>query len=286
VPATPPRTKRVVAVVLLGLAIVTLALLVLIHARRPGATVLMYHAVVGDGDSAGGAPAIARALFERQMRFVATHGYETVFVKELVARYEVGAPIPSRWIALTFDGGYSDFHTNAYPVLRRHGLKATLFVIVSDVGAEGGLSWDQLRELKASGLVEVGSHSWDHVADDCLSEEDARREKARSKSVLETNLGIPVVTYAYPYGAFSERARRLLREVGYRGAAGTVYRWGEFADDDVFNLRRVYVSPTARLPLMFRFMLSGYYVPTRSLILRVLNIRTPREIGCARTSDR
>jgi len=192
--------------------------------------------------------------------------------------------VPSRWLALTFDGGYPDFYTNVYPVLRRLGLKATLFVIVADVGVDGGLSWDQLRELSASGLVEIGSHSWDHAADECLSLGEARQEKARSKAELERNLGVEVLSYAYPYGAFSERARRLLRETGYRGAVGTVYRWGEFDDDDAFNVRRVYVSDSSRLPLMFRFMLSGYYVPTRSLILKILNIRTPRDIGCPRPS--
>jgi peptidoglycan/xylan/chitin deacetylase (PgdA/CDA1 family) len=165
-------------------------------------------------------------------------------------------------------------------VLRQQRLKATLFVIVADVGVEGGLTWDHLRELSASGLVEIGSHSWDHIADECLSLAEAREEKARSKAVLEANLGFKVVSYAYPYGAFSPRAKRLLQEEGYRGSVGTVYRWGEFEHDDVFNVRRVYVSGYSRLPLMFRFMLSGYYVPTRSLILRVLNIKTPRNIGC------
>ena len=274
-----------VAVVLLLLAIVTVGLFVLIRSRRPDATVLMYHAVVED-DASAPEPSIGRTLFGGQLEFLATRGYQTVFVKDIVARYEARATVPSRWVALTFDGGYPGFYTHVYPVLRRYGLKATLFVIVSDIGAAGGLSWDQLREVKASGLVDIGSHSWDHVADPCLSPEDARREKAESKSVLETNLGSPIVTYAYPYGAFSERARRLLREAGYRGAAGTAYRWGEFEDDDVFNLRRVYVSRSSRFPLMFRFMLSGYYVPTRSLILRALNIQTPREIGCARTRGR
>ncbi len=98
--------------------------------------------------------------------------------------------------------------------------------------------------------------------------------------MLEAHLGIEIVSYAYPYGAFSERAKRLLQQEGYRGAVGTVYRWGEVEDDDAFNVRRVYVSEYSRFPPMFRFMLSGYYVPTRALILRVLNVKTPRNIGC------
>jgi peptidoglycan/xylan/chitin deacetylase (PgdA/CDA1 family) len=279
-PASPRRGSRILVTTALGFVIAAVVVAAVIHSGKPRATVLMYHAVVEDGDTAAGGPAIGRTLFERQMDFVATHGYETVFVKDVVARYEANSPVPSQWLVLTFDGGYPDFYTNVYPVLRRHRLKATLFVIAADVGVEGGLRWDQLREVSASGLVEIGSHSYDHVADECLSLVEAREEKARSKAVLEAHLGIEVVSYAYPYGAFSTRAKRLLQEEGYRGAVGTVYRWGELGHDDVFNVRRVYVSGYSRFPLMFRFMLSGYYVPTRSLILRVLNIKTPRNIGC------
>jgi peptidoglycan/xylan/chitin deacetylase (PgdA/CDA1 family) len=278
-------TRRVAAGLALGVAMAAMGAFALVHGRRPAATVLLYHSVT---DQATWEPSIPRALFERQMAFIASHGYETVFVRDVVARYETKTPVPSRWLALTFDGGYPDFYATVYPVLRHLALKATLYVIVADVGRPYALTWDQLREMSASGLVTIESHSWDHAADECLSPEEARREKALSKSVLEANLSAPVVTYAYPYGAFTARAKRLLQEEGYRGAVGTVYRRGEFddGDDDVFNLRRVYVSGVSRLPLMFRFMLSGYYVPARSLLLRVLDIRTPRDIGCPRTRVR
>jgi hypothetical protein len=66
--------------------------------------------------------------------------------------------------------------------------------------------------------------------------------------------------------------------LGYRGAVGTVDRRGEFKTHDVFNLRRVYVSHVSALLLMSRFMLAGYYVPTRGLILRALTIKVPRDV--------
>src|SRR6266852_8118136 len=241
-PATTSRARRIMVATALGFVIVAVVVAALIHSGKPRASVLMYHAVVEEGDGAAGVPSIGRTLFERQMDFIATRGYETVFVKDVVARYEANAPVPVHWLALTFDGEYPDFYTNVYPILRRHRLKATLFVIVADLGVEGGLGWDQLREVSASGLVEIGSHSYDHAADECLSLAEAREEKERSKVVLEANLGIKIVSYAYPYGAFSERAKRLLQQEGYRGAVGTVYRWGEVEDDDAFNVRRVYVS--------------------------------------------
>ena len=75
-----------------------------IHSANLPATVLMYHSVVDGAESASGAPSIGETLFARQMDFVATRGYETVFVRDVIGRYEAKAPVPSRWLALTFDG--------------------------------------------------------------------------------------------------------------------------------------------------------------------------------------
>jgi len=76
-PATPKRARRILAALALVFVIVALAAAALIHSGRPRATVLMYHAVVDDRST--GVPALGRALFERQMDFVATHRYRTAF---------------------------------------------------------------------------------------------------------------------------------------------------------------------------------------------------------------
>jgi peptidoglycan/xylan/chitin deacetylase (PgdA/CDA1 family) len=271
-----------IGLTLIGLVIVSAVFLTLIKPHRSPATLLMYHSVTDEDGSPE--PSVSRRLFRSQMAFLSAHGYETVFVRDVVSRYESARPVPSTWVALTFDGGYEDFARNVYPVLEQYGSKATLFVVVADVGTEGNVAWDQLRRMSRSGLVENGSHSAHHVADECLSPAQAWDEEARAKAALEANLGTPVVTYAYPFGAYSERAARMLQALGYRGAVGTVYRRNEFKTDDVFNLRRVYVSQASALPLMFRFMLSGYYVPTRALILRALNIRSRATSGATEAS--
>ena len=179
------------------------------------------------------------------MAFLSTHGYETVFVRDVVGRYESARPVPSTWVALTFDAGYEDFDRNVYPVLEQHRLKATLFVIVAGVGMEGGVTWDQLRQMRRSGLVEIGSHSYDHVADQCLSAAQAREDEAKAKAALEADLGAEITTYAYPYGAYSERAARMLQALGYRGAVGIVYRL-----ERVQGGRRLQPAPGLRLAVL------------------------------------
>lgn len=136
--------------------------------------------------------------------------------------------------------------------------------------------------MRESGLVEIGSHSVGHPALTCLPLAQAKNEIVISKAILEENLGSSVSTFSYPYGAVNEAVGDLVRQAGYAGAVGTVYRIGEFEPNDVYVLNRVYVSKISRFPFVFRFMISGYYVPMRAWALRLLNIKAPRFAGDCR----
>jgi peptidoglycan/xylan/chitin deacetylase (PgdA/CDA1 family) len=249
-----------------------------VEPHRPIAKILLYHSMT-DGSRHSG-PDIGVDLFKRQLEYLRRHGYETVFVKTIIRRHNDHLRVPSRWVALTFDGGYDDFYTRVYPLLKEYRFRATVFRVVSSIGAEGNLTWDQLLEMEGSGLVEIGSHSMEHLPATCISAEEAEKETALSKVLLDAKLKNPVVSYAYPYGAVDARAEALVKKTGYEGAVGIVYRLGEFKLGDVYNLRRIYVGEYSRMPLMFRFMLSGYYVAARGLILRILSIKAPRDVDC------
>jgi len=248
--------------------------LIFIYPRQPLVKILLYHSI---SNGAGkDIPAISTGLFGRQMRYFAENGYKTVFLKDVVLMHKQGQKITRKLVVLTFDGGYSDFYQNAYPILKKYKLKAVLFVSTCCIGKDS-ISWEHLREMKNSGLIEIGSHSHNHLVPTCISLPEAFQEKVISKDILEKGLGERVVSYAYPYGAINRRVRELVQKSGYECAVGIVYRWGEFKIKDVYNLRRIYVSRVSELPFMFRFMLSGYYVPVRALMLRVFNIKSPRD---------
>lgn len=247
---------------------------IFIYPRQPLVKILLYHSISDGGGK--GIPAISPALFGRQMSYLAENGYKTVFLKDVVHMYKQGQNIARKLVVLTFDGGYSDFYRNAYPILKKYKFKAVLFVSTCCIGKDY-VSWEHLREMKNSGLIEIGSHSHNHLVPTCISLSEAFQEKVISKDILEKGLGERVVSYSYPYGAINQQVRALVERAGYECAAGIVYRWGEFKIKDVYNLRRIYVSRASELPFMFRFMLSGYYVPVRGLLLRVLNIKAPRD---------
>ena len=78
----------------------------------------------------------------------------------------------------------------------------------------------------------------------------------------------------------NDQAKELAEKAGYIGAVGLVYKIGEHKLGDVYNMRRIYVSETAKYPLIFRFMLSGYYVQARRVILTIMNIKVPRDVKC------
>jgi len=257
--------------------------LIFIYPCQPYAKILMYHSISDQKDQ--GVPTLSPSLFKSQLAYLAKHHYQTVFLNDIARRHKEGKKIPPHWVVLTFDDGYDDFYTNAYPLLKKHNFKATVFVLTDCIG-NGCLSWEQLRELKKSGLIEIGSHSCRHYAAPCIPPPAAREEKVMSKALLEKNLGGSVLTYAYPYGAVNQQVEDFAKEAGYTSAVGIAYRLGEFKLHDIYNLRRIYVTQASGYPFVFGFLISGYYVPTRELALRILNIKAPRDANdCSQWAD-
>ncbi len=118
--------------------------------------------------------------------------------------------LPGRAILLTFDDGYEDFFTHAYPLLREYGFSATVFLVADRVGQtnqwDAGygedlalMTWEQIRQLQAQG-IEFGSHSATHRPLTGLSLAEIVEEGARSRTILSQELGRPIGTIAYPHG--------------------------------------------------------------------------------------
>jgi len=258
------------------LVFVTAVFFIFIYPNRPLAKVFLYHSVTNQ--DVNDPPDIGVKLLERQLIYLLKHGYEAVFLSTVADKYNAEKKVPAHWVTLTFDGGNEDFYSNVYPLLKKYMIKATFFVVTSLIGGPF-VTWEQLKEMRASGLVEIGSHSQDHLAATCASLEEIKKDTIGSKAVLEERLGGKVLVYSYPFGAVNAQAESVAKEAGYIGAVGIAYRLWEFPLNDIYNMRRIYVSEQAKFPLMFRFMLTGYYVPVRELALRVFNIKTPREVA-------
>jgi peptidoglycan/xylan/chitin deacetylase (PgdA/CDA1 family)/GT2 family glycosyltransferase len=206
-----------------------------------GVPVLMYHAFAADREQ--GRYVLPRRSFARQMLLLRALRYRVLEVEQLAEALREGRRLPRRTVAITIDDGYADNFEVAYPILRRHGFTATLFLVSRRLGAradwssDGGptdgrtlLSLDQVRELHAGGLS-VGAHTRTHRPLPSLAAAEAVEEISGSRTDLEAAGVGPVATFAYPYGEFDERALDAARRAAFRGACTTYPRHARFGDD-------------------------------------------------------
>jgi len=136
--------------------------------------------------------------------------------------------LPEKAVVITVDDGFRSAYTVLFPLLKRYNAKATLFVYTEWIGkTSAALTWEQLREMAHSGLVEIASHTVTHTyprrLKRSLSDEQFKRriewEFVQSKRELEQKLGVKVEGLAYPGGHVDETLKALARKAGYQWAA-------------------------------------------------------------------
>ena len=176
--------------------------------------ILCYHrfsqgAGGGDGRPANaGKMVVSTANFAAQLDWLARSGYHVIPLAQLVGFMEGRQALPRRSVVITIDDGYESVQRLALPLLRKHGFPATVFVYTDFIGAADALSWTQLQDLLASGLIDVQVHSKTHRN---LIDRDAGDPDERYRQMLETETRVPrealerrlpvqVMHYAFPYG--------------------------------------------------------------------------------------
>lgn len=158
--------------------------------------VLLYHSIDEEaGENAG--LYVKTSEFERQMRYLYEHSYTPVRFAQTEAYKGIEKPV-----IITFDDGYENNYTNAYPILEKYGFTATVFLVSSTVGTPGHLTAAEISQMKP--LVEFGSHTVNHCRLAELGPLAVMRELVSSRSALEAVVGAPVRVLAYPYGSFSD----------------------------------------------------------------------------------
>lgn len=165
--------------------------------------------------------------FQRQMQFLAAEGYVSLHPGELLQALQHPGTLPPRPVLITFDDGYESLHEVAYPILRRFGFTATVFIPTGYIGQANSwevplawkrsrhLDWAQLDELAQAGFC-IGAHGREHRF--MTHTGDLRVELETPKRELEENLGVPVEYLAYPYGAWNDHTVEQTKKFGYRAA--------------------------------------------------------------------
>jgi peptidoglycan/xylan/chitin deacetylase (PgdA/CDA1 family) len=118
-------------------------------------------------------------------------------------------------LVITFDDGWANNYTDAFPILQQYGLNATLFVITGSVGQPRYVSWDQLSEMSRHD-ISIQSHGVSHKPLTAFGRDRIVHELEASKKTLEDRLGIPVEFLSLPHGAISTEVVQVAENVGYR----------------------------------------------------------------------
>ncbi len=268
------------------------ALLLLLLAPRAAAaaraelTVLSYHEIADEADALSPSYAVSPTNFLRQMDWLRNHGYRFVSVDDVLASRDGRRPLPEKAVLVTFDDAYRSIHLHAWPVLRMFRIPAVVNVIGSWLEAKDTIDfdgrprprgavidWKALREMVESGLVEVGSHSWDlhrgidgnpqgnqqpagttrrWLRDENRYEsEPAYRHRVqadleRNSDLVKRRVGRPPRVIAWPYGRYNAVTRDVALGLGMRVGL-TLEDGANTRETPLFALRRLLLERSMSL---------------------------------------
>jgi peptidoglycan/xylan/chitin deacetylase (PgdA/CDA1 family) len=181
------------------------------------------------------------------------HGYQSLTFADIKTLMEKGESVPSNAVVITFDDGYQNNYTEAFPLMREKGLRGVIFLVVQTIGWDNNwhdpatetripmLTWAQVEEMKKTGF-EFGSHTMTHANLENIEIQYAVVEIEKSRRVMGETLGNQPVSFAYPYGAGQDSAllREIVRQAGY--TFGISIHQGKAAlTNDLYCLKRIFV---------------------------------------------
>jgi len=252
--------KRVIIGFIFSVILVFILSAVIVFNKNYVPAILMYHSVSADANPENRL-AVSTKIFERQMRFLKEHHYNVVTLEVLAGLIKEKKKVPRNTVAITFDDGYKNNYTEAFPILKKYNLVANIFIIVNEVGRPQNdrLTWSQIQEMQNSGIFTIGSHALGPEPLINIKDEGIVKEQVfESKKALEEKLGRKINVFSYPEGKLNPKIRQMVIDAGYKAAVAT-NPGKKFPNDDVFALKRLRISANAGNLFVFWVESSGYY---------------------------
>lgn len=191
--------------------------------------------------------------FEEQMKLLHDWGYSSITTTMLIDAIIKGIELPPRPFLFTVDDGNIDNYTNLFPIMQKYGFTGILYIVGNYIGAEHYMNDEQILEMYNAGW-EVGSHSMNHFDLTKLDGEQLRFEIVGSKETLETRLGVPILTFAYPFGLHNEASHDYIKFAGYIGAMGASGYTPAQGRWNLFYLQRVEIKGSEDAKTFTRFL--------------------------------
>ena len=187
----------------------------LFHREKDGVPILTYHQV---NDIDQNSETLTVEQFDAQMKYLAEGGYNVITPNELLDAWEGQSTLPANPVVITFDDAHIDIYKNVFPILQKYKLRATFFLVTDYVNLYPNyITWDQAREMQASGLADIESHTLNNrPMTEIYSRDKLWDQLYGSKQAIEWYLKKPANFIAYPDGKYTVEAEAISKEAGYR----------------------------------------------------------------------
>ena len=202
-----------------------------------GIPVLYYHSV---DENAANEVTITPEKLKEQLDYINDNNYVTITMTELYDHIENNKPIPEKSILITFDDGYMNNYTEAFPMLKVLNMTATIFCVGNSLDGSYYLSEEAIKEMSDYG-IDIESHTVNHVHLDTMSYDEQLLELKNSKNILEKITGKEVLSLAYPFGDYNDNTIKAAKDAGYKMGFTTKLGLSD-RTDDIYKLDRIYIS--------------------------------------------
>lgn len=196
--------------------------------------------------------------FVDQMKFLADDKFNVISLDRVLEIYRNKEKIPQHTVAITFDGGYSDFYDFALSVLEKYRFPATVFLQSSNLGKRGFMTKEQVLAVYNKGLIAFGSNGQTGQDLSRVGAADAYTEIFSSRSSLLRDLEIPIEYFSYPNGAVNAYMIAKVRESGYKGACALL-PGKKHSGTNPYVLKRHAITPAEDNVIFFKLKTWGEY---------------------------
>lgn len=215
-----------------------------------GIPVLLYHHV-SDDNSDLPELTVTPAEFERQMAMLKNAGFQTIAPEKLIAYMnDESVMLPEKPILITFDDGYEDNYTQAFPILKQAGFRAVIFMVGVNLDRDKRLSSRQIQEMSAYGIT-FGGHSVTHQDLTPLTGTALQHEVRDIKKKLTQVTTYEADLFSYPYGYFNLTTWDEVAAAGYQAAFTTLPGLNSPKQDNIYLLRRIPIYSTTDFSSLF-----------------------------------
>jgi peptidoglycan/xylan/chitin deacetylase (PgdA/CDA1 family) len=230
-------------------AVIVIATVIIVHWSNGGVRILVYHKIAARNrliSKIHDDLFVTPAAFEKQIRYLHRNNYAFISIDQLIAYIYEKVKLPRKSVIISFDDGYADSYTEAFPILQRYQGCAVIFLIEQFIGKDirwneqdnSFLTLEQIAELHSEG-VDFGGHTASHPSlRKQFSITTLQSEIIDAKSALEKKTNLPLVSFCYPYGSYTEQAKAYVKKAGYR-CAFTLHNGINLRSTDPFALRRI-----------------------------------------------